>query len=251
MARPEIMGRMSRATLAKDPREVAGMFDAVARRYDLTNSIMSLWQVRVWRAATRAAVAARPGARVLDLAAGTGTSSADYAADGADVVACDFSTGMVAEGRRRHPGIAFIAGDATALPFADESFDAVTVSYGLRNVQDAGGALREMARVTRPGGRLVIAEFSTPVRRSLRSAYRFYLGTALPAAARLVSSSAEAYDYLAESILAWPDQAGLAALMHRAGWRGVGYKNLSGGIVAVHRATRPAGWARSVGSGRG
>ena len=216
------------------------MFDAVASRYDLTNDVMSLWQVRVWRAVTRAAVAARPGARVLDLAAGTGTSSAEYAADGADVVACDFSTGMVAEGKRRHPDIAFVAGDATALPFADASFDTVTISYGLRNVQDTAGALREMARVTRPGGRLVIAEFSTPVWRPFRSAYRFYLGTALSAAARLVSSNAEAYDYLAESILAWPDQKELAALMQQAGWRGVGYKNLSGGIVAVHRATRPA-----------
>ena len=230
---------MSRATLAKNPREVAGMFDAVARRYDLTNDVTSLWQISMWRAVTRSAVAAGPGMRVLDLAAGTGTSSAGYAADGADVVACDFSTGMVAEGRRRHPGIAFVAGDATALPFADGSFDAVTISYGLRNVQDTVGALKEMARVTRPGGRLVVAEFSTPARRPLRSVYRFYLGTALPAAARLVSSDTEAYDYLAESILAWPDQEGLAALMQQAGWRGVGYKNLSGGIVAVHRATRP------------
>ena len=230
---------MSRATLAKNPREVAGMFDAVARRYDLTNDVTSLWQISMWRAVTRSAVAAGPGMRVLDLAAGTGTSSAGYAADGADVVACDFSTGMVAEGRRRHPGIAFVAGDATALPFADGSFDAVTISYGLRNVQDTVGALKEMARVTRPGGRLVVAEFSTPARRPLRSVYRFYLGTALPAAARLVSSDTEAYDYLAETILAWPDQEGLAALMQQAGWRGVGYKNLSGGIVAVHRATRP------------
>jgi len=231
---------MSRATLAKNPREVAGMFDAVARRYDLTNDVTSLWQISMWRAVTRSAVAAGPGMRVLDLAAGTGTSSAEYADDGADVVACDFSTGMVAEGKRRHPDIAFVAGDATALPFADASFDTVTISYGLRNVQDTVGALREMARVTRPGGRLVIAEFSTPVWRPFRSAYRFYLDTALSTAARLVSSNAEAYDYLAESILAWPDQKELAALMQQAGWRGVGYKNLSGGIVAVHRATRPA-----------
>lgn len=230
-----------RATLAKDPREVAGMFDAVARRYDLSNDVMSLFQVHMWRRVTRAAVAARPGMRVLDLAAGTGTSSVEYAADGAEVVACDFSTGMVAEGKRRHPEIAFVAGDATALPFADESFDVVTISYGLRNVQDAVGALREMARVTRPGGRAVVAEFSTPAWRPFRSLYRFYLGTALPVAARLVSSSTEAYDYLGESILAWPDQEGLAALMQKAGWRGVGYKNLSGGIVAIHRATRPTG----------
>ena len=231
---------MSRATLAKDPSEVAGMFDAVARRYDLTNDVMSLWQVRMWRAVTRAAVDARPGTRVLDLAAGTGTSSAEYAREGAQVVACDFSTGMVAEGKRRHPEITFVAGDAMALPFADATFDVVTISYGLRNVQDTALALREMARVTRPGGRLVIAEFSTPTWAPFRDLYRFYLGTALPAAGRLVSSNTEAYSYLGESILAWPDQQTLAALIQDCGWSQVGYKNLSGGIVAVHRATRPA-----------
>lgn len=216
------------------------MFDGVARRYDLTNDVMSLWQVHMWRQVTRAAVGARPGMRVLDLAAGTGTSSAEYAADGAQVVACDFSTGMVAQGKRRHPRISFVAGDATALPFADAVFDVVTISYGLRNVQDTARALREMARVTRPGGRIVIAEFSTPVRPAFRSLYRFYLGTALPTAGRLVSSNTQAYDYLAESILDWPDQESLARLMQQSGWRGVGYKNLTGGIVAVHRATKPS-----------
>ena len=170
------------------------MFDAVARRYDLSNDVMSLFQVHMWRRVTRAAVAARPGTRVLDLAAGTGTSSVEYAADGAEVVACDFSTGMVSEGKRRHPEIAFVAGDATALPFADESFDVVTISYGLRNVQDTARALSEMRRVTVPGGRIVIAEFSTPVWPAFRHLYRFYLGSALPAAARLVSSNTEAYD---------------------------------------------------------
>lgn len=234
-----MMGPMSRATLAKDPREVAGMFDAVARRYDLTNDVMSLWQVRMWRRVTRTAVGARPGTRVLDLAAGTGTSSVEYAADGAQVVACDFSTGMVAEGKARHPEIEFVAGDAMALPFADASFDVVTISYGLRNVQDTVRALSEMRRVTRPGGRIVIAEFSQPVWRPFRELYRFYLGTALPAAGRLVSSNTEAYSYLGESIVDWADQERLASLMQEAGWRGVGYKNLSGGIVAVHRATRP------------
>lgn len=216
------------------------MFDGVARRYDLTNDVMSLWQVHMWRRVTRAAVGARPGMRILDLAAGTGTSSAEYAADGAQVVACDFSTGMVAQGKRRHPQISFVAGDATALPFADAVFDVVTISYGLRNVQDTVRALREMARVTRPGGRIVIAEFSTPVQPAFRSLYRFYLGTALPAAGRLVSSNTQAYDYLAESILDWPDQESLSRLMQESGWRGVGYKNLTGGIVAVHRAIKPS-----------
>ena len=216
------------------------MFDTVARRYDLTNDVMSLWQVRMWRRATRAAVAARPGTRVLDLAAGTGASSVGYADDGAEVIACDFSSGMVAEGQARHPEIHFVAGDAMALPFADASFDVVTISYGLRNVQDTLAALSEMRRVTRPGGRVVIAEFSTPVRRPLREAYRFYLDSVLPAAGRVLTPNAEAYSYLGESILAWPDQQSLAALMQQAGWREVAYQNLSGGIVAVHRATRPA-----------
>ena len=229
---------MIRASLAKDPREVAGMFDAVARRYDLTNDVMSLWQVHMWRAVTRRAVGAAPGMDVLDLAAGTGASSAEYAADGARVVACDFSAGMVAEGRRRHPEIDFVVRDAMALPFADASFDVVTISYGLRNVQDPCVALREMLRVTRPGGRLVIAEFSTPVWRPFRGLYRFYLGTVLPAAGRVVSSNSRAYSYLGESIVAWPDQRELAGLIQRAGWRAVGYKNLSGGVVAIHRATR-------------
>lgn len=216
------------------------MFDAVARRYDLTNDVMSLFQVRMWRSVTRAAVAATPGTKILDLAAGTGTSAAEYAADGAQVVACDFSTGMVAEGRRRHPHIDFVVGDATDLPFADDSFDVATISYGLRNVQNTDAALREMARVTRPGGRIVIAEFSTPTSPAFRSLYRFYLGKALPTAAQLVSSNTAAYDYLSESILAWPDQDALAGLMHQAGWRSVGYKNLTGGIVAIHRGTKPA-----------
>ncbi len=230
---------MSRASLTKDPREVAGMFDAVAGRYDLTNDVASLFQIRMWRAVTRRAVGARKGMTVLDLAAGTGASSAEYAKDGAKVVACDFSTGMLAEGRRRRPQISFVAGDATALPFADETFDVVTISYGLRNVQGTVQALREMYRVARPGGRIVIAEFSTPVSPLLRWLYSFYLGTALPVAGRLVSSNTQAYDYLGESILAWPDQRSLAALMQEAGWRAVGYKNLTGGIVAVHRGAKP------------
>lgn len=231
---------MSRASLAKDPADIAGMFDSVAARYDLTNDVTSLGQVRMWREVTCRAVDPRPGTRVLDLAAGTGTSSATYARRGAHVVALDLSEGMIEEGRRRHPDIEFVVGDATALPFEDDSFDAVTISYGLRNVQDPAAALREMARVTRPGGRLVVAEFSTPTWAPLRSVYRFYLGTAMPAAAHLVSSSADAYDYLSESILSWPDQAGVAALIQDAGWRGVAWRNLSGGIVAVHRATLPA-----------
>ncbi|MEZ7898465.1 MAG: demethylmenaquinone methyltransferase [Flaviflexus sp.] len=230
---------MSRATLKKDPREVAGMFDDVAKRYDITNTVLSLGQVYIWRAAVRDALNITPGMKVLDIAAGTGTSSQVYAEAGADVVALDFSIGMVQVGKERQPDMDFIAGDATALPFADNTFDAVTISYGLRNVNDPDLALREMLRVVRPGGTLVVNEFSTPTWKPFRALYNFYLGTALPFMSSLVSSDSEAYDYLAESIVAWPNQKDFAKRVQGAGWRGVQYRNLSGGIVALHRATKP------------
>ncbi|MGC5616579.1 demethylmenaquinone methyltransferase [Georgenia sp. Z1491] len=229
---------MNRAGLDKDPREVAGMFDDVAQRYDLTNDVLTLGQVRIWRAASRRALDAGPGDRVLDLAAGTGTSSAELADRGVDVVACDFSTGMMSVGKRRRPDLAFVAGDATALPFEDASFDAVTISYGLRNVVDHAAGLREMLRVTRPGGRLVVTEFSTPTWAPWRMTYRFFLTQALPRIARLSSSNNPAYAYLAESIEDWPDQAGVSDAIRAAGWTGVQHRDLSGGIVAVHRARR-------------
>lgn len=229
---------MPRADLDKNPHDVAAMFDAVAHRYDLTNDVLSLGQDRWWRRATVAAVGAVAGERVLDLAAGTGTSSAPIAASGADVVACDLSVGMLVEGAARRD-LAFVAGDATALPFADGSFDAVTISFGLRNVQDTAAALREMLRVTRPGGRLVICEFSTPTWAPWRTVYQRYLIGALPKVAAAVTGDAQAYEYLAESIQAWPDQVGLARSLRDAGWGDVGWRNLSGGIVALHRATKP------------
>lgn len=231
---------MTRASLAKDPADVAGMFDAVARRYDLTNDVLSLGQVRLWRRHVRAAVAARPGQKVLDLAAGTGTSTEEWADAGIDVVPCDFSTGMVAVGKERRPDLPFIAGDATSLPFADETFDAVTISFGLRNVVEVDRALGEMLRVTKRGGRLVVCEFSTPTWAPFREVYDFYLGTMLPRVARLVSSNTPAYGYLAESIRDWPDQRALGAMLLRNGWSRASYHNLSGGIVALHRAFKPA-----------
>jgi demethylmenaquinone methyltransferase / 2-methoxy-6-polyprenyl-1,4-benzoquinol methylase len=230
---------VSRASLDKQPHEVAAMFDDVAERYDRTNDVLSLGQDRRWRRAVLAAVDPRPGERVLDLAAGTGTSSVPFARVGAKVVPCDFSQGMLAVGKRQFPWLAFTAGDGTRLPFADASFDAVTISFGLRNVVDFDAGLREMLRVTRPGGRLVVCEFSRPVWRPFRTVYVEYLMRALPPLARAVSSNPEAYVYLAESIRAWPDQAGLAARMEQAGWASPQWRNLSGGIVALHRARRP------------
>ena len=228
---------MSRADLDKKPTEVAAMFDAVARRYDLTNDILSLGQDRRWRRDVVDAVQPMPDELVLDLAAGTGTSSQPLADRGARVIPCDFSTGMLRVGKQARPHLAFTAGDGTRLPFADGTFDAVTVSFGLRNIVAPDAGLRELLRVTRPGGRLVVCEFSHPTWPVFRQVYIEYLMKALPSIARAVSSSPDAYVYLAESIRAWPDQEGLAQRIFEAGWREVRWRNLSGGIVALHHAT--------------
>ena len=228
---------MSRASLDKDPRDVAAMFDDVASKYDVTNDVLSLGQDRLWRRAVIRAVGAQPGQRVLDIAAGTGTSSEPFADAKVHVVPADFSLGMLTVGKRRREDLGFTAADAMRLPFADDSFDAVTMSFGLRNVSDVDEALREFARVTRPGGRLVICEFSAPTNKAFRTIYTEYLMRALPPVARKVSSNPESYVYLAESIRAWPDQRGLATQIQAAGWADVAWRNLSGGIVALHRAT--------------
>jgi demethylmenaquinone methyltransferase/2-methoxy-6-polyprenyl-1,4-benzoquinol methylase len=232
---------VNRATLDKRPDEVARMFDGVAPRYDLTNTVLSFGMDRRWRKRTRQVLQLEPGEKVLDLAAGTGVSTVELARSGATAIACDFSLGMLRAGRssRRRRRVPFVAGDATQLPFADGIFDAAVISFGLRNVSDPARALREMARVVRPGGRLVICEFSRPSWRPFRAAYLNYLMRALPWVARRVSSNAEAYGYLAESIRAWPAQAELAATVASAGWVGVRWRNLTGGIVALHMADRP------------
>ena len=228
---------MTRAELDKRPADVRRMFDAVARRYDLTNDVLSFGQDRRWRREVLAAVDPSYGDRVLDLAAGTGTSSRPFLDAGATVIPCDFSVGMLKVGKRQFPEMPFAAGDGTKLPFADDTFDAVTISFGLRNIVDPRAGLAELRRVTRPGGRLVVCEFSHPTFGPWRTVYMEYLMKALPAVARAVSSSPDAYVYLAESIRAWPDQRGLADLIAEAGWHSPAWKNLSGGIVALHRAT--------------
>jgi len=212
------------------------MFDGVAARYDLVNDLLTGGLDRGWRRAVLAAVAPGPGDRILDLAAGTGTSSRPFADAGALVVAADLSLGMLQVGKQRQPALAFVNADALSLPFADDAFDAVTISFGLRNVEDTAAALAELHRVTRPGGRIVICEFSTPTFAPLRWAYQNVALRALPLIARLSASNPVAYDYLAESIRAWPPQRPLAELMGAAGWTGAHWKNLTGGIVALHRA---------------
>jgi demethylmenaquinone methyltransferase/2-methoxy-6-polyprenyl-1,4-benzoquinol methylase len=230
---------VTRAHLDKQPHEMAAMFDGVAGRYDLTNTVLSFGRDRGWRRATRLALDLKPGERALDLGAGTGVSTEELARSGAYAVGADLSLGMLRAGHHSRPEVPLLAGDALALPFADASFDAVTISFALRNIVDADGALREMARVTRPGGRLVVCEFSHPTVAPFRTVYMSYLMRALPEVARRVASNPDAYVYLAESIRAWPDQAGTAARIGANGWGKVAWRNLTGGVVALHRAIRP------------
>jgi demethylmenaquinone methyltransferase/2-methoxy-6-polyprenyl-1,4-benzoquinol methylase len=231
---------MARATLDKRPDDVARMFDAVAGRYDAMNAVMTFGQERRWRRVVARLVGPRPGVRVLDLAAGTGASSVPFAAAGAETVACDFSAGMLAEGHRRHPELTFVAGDALRLPFADASFDVVTISFGLRNVADVATALRELARVTRPGGRLVVLETATPAARPLATMNRFYTNKVMPRLARLLSSDPSSYAYLAESATVWLTQPQLAETVRAAGWHEVTWRDLMFGAVSIHSATRPS-----------
>lgn len=230
---------MSRADLQKQPYDVAGMFDSIARRYDLMNDVAALGQVRMWREAMVDSLDIGDGDRVLDLAAGTGTSAAAIARAGAKVVAADFSLGMMTEGRRRGAPVPFVGADAQQLPFADDSFDAAVISFGLRNVHDPRRALTEMTRVVRPAGRVVVCEFSTPSSPVLRTVYEKYLLRALPAVAGRLATTADAYDYLAESILAWPDQEALRTWFLEEGLLQCQYRNLTGGIVALHRGHVP------------
>lgn len=213
------------------------MFDGVAKRYDVTNTVLSGGLDASWRRATREALGARPGQTVLDVAAGTAVSTVELASGGVHAIACDFSQGMLRAGAARP--VPKVAGDAMALPLADESVDGVVISFGLRNVADPDAALREFRRVTRPGGTLVVCEFSRPTWAPFRTVYLEYLMKALPRIARAVSSNPDAYVYLAESIQVWPGQAELAGRLQNAGWADVAWQNLTGGIVALHRARRP------------
>lgn len=225
--------------MSKQPAEIAAMFDGVAARYDRTNTVLALGRDRMWRRETRAALGLMPGELVLDLAAGTGVSTQELQRAGVRAVGVDLSLGMLATGRQARPDVTLVAGDALSLPFADAVFDAVTISFGLRNVVDTEAALRELFRVTRPGGRMVVCEFSRPVVAPVRLVYNQAVMRALPVVAKRVSSNPEAYGYLVESIREWPDQQGLADMIIGVGWGKVAWRNLTGGIVAMHRAIRP------------
>ncbi|WP_243837548.1 demethylmenaquinone methyltransferase [Cumulibacter soli] len=233
----------TRATLEKKPQEVQAMFEGVAKRYDLMNTLQSGGLDRVWRRATRNALELQPGQRVLDLACGTGVSTVELARSGAYAVGSDLTFGMLAAGKHtsavQRANVPLLAGDALHLPFADEAFDAATISFGLRNVVRTGDALAEMARVVRPGGTLVVCEFSRPSWAPLRVAYYNAALKLIPQLARRASSNPEAYEYLADSIKAWHDQQALAELINDSGWTAAQWRNLTGGIVALHRAKKP------------
>lgn len=218
------------------------MFDEVSTHYDRTNTILSVGNAALWRSATTRAVDPRPGELILDVAAGTGTSSASLSRTGARVIAADFSLGMIQVGRQRqaeNPFIEFVHADATQLPFGDDEFDAVTISFGLRNVVDPKAALAEFFRVTKPGGRVVICEFSRPPVSLVRSGYFAYLRYGMPLLVRLASSNPVAYEYLMDSIAEWPSQPVLSSWLRDTGYERVAYRNLTAGIVALHRGYKP------------
>jgi demethylmenaquinone methyltransferase/2-methoxy-6-polyprenyl-1,4-benzoquinol methylase len=225
--------------MEKRPDEVAGMFSDVAPGYDRTNLMLSMGNSALWRVAVQRAIDPKPGERILDVAAGTGTSSASLARSGATVVAVDFSPGMIEEGRKRNPKIEFVEADAQKLPFGDDEFDVVTISFGLRNVADPKAALAEMYRVLKPGGRLLVCEFSHPPQALVRGGYELYLRRAMPMIAKVSSSNPDAYTYLLESIAEWPDQSTLSQWIRGVGFTRVAHRNLTAGVVALHRGRKP------------
>jgi demethylmenaquinone methyltransferase/2-methoxy-6-polyprenyl-1,4-benzoquinol methylase len=228
---------VSRADLSKDPDDMSGMFDHVAPGYDRTNAVLSVGNAALWRIATTKAVDPKPGERILDIACGTGTSTVPLARSGATVVGIDFSPQMIAEAGKKHPKIEFREADAMKLPFGDDEFDAVTISFGLRNVQDPKKALAEMYRVLKPGGRLVVCEFSKPPRAILRAGYYAYLKVVAP-------------------MRDWPDQGTLSQWIRGVGFSRVAHRNLTAGVVALHRGRKPedlairAATARRIGRSR-
>ena len=228
---------MTKADLNKAPGDVSAMFDQVAKNYDRTNDLLSFYQSRIWRRAVRKAVNPLSGQRILDVAAGTGTSSKALLVPGGEVVAADFSKGMIEQGKKQHPELTFVYADAMKLPFQAAEFDAVTISFGLRNVQKYQTALQEFHRVLKPGGKLVVCEFSK-VSGPLGLLYKLYLRFVLPIVARIFSSNPEAYTYLSQSIEAWPSQKELEQNIREAGLKNVSYKNLSFGVVALHIGER-------------
>ena len=213
------------------------MFDEVAHAYDKTNDLLSFGQSHYWRYRLKRAIRPQSGQKILDIAAGTGTSSMALMVPGVKIVAADFSKGMLEEGKKRYPELEFVFADAMKLPFSDNEFDVVTMSFGLRNVSDRKVALKEFLRVLKPSGRLVICEFSH-VPGPLGVLYRFYLKNILPKISKLMSKNPAAYDYLSESIMAWPKQEELKKDIENAGFSDASWKSLTLGVVALHEGVK-------------
>jgi len=228
-----------RATLKKNPVDIEAMFDGVVGRYDITNTIITAGHDNYWRWRATRALGSGPGDTVLDVAAGTGRSTRSLQRAGARVVACDISSRMLAAARKRDPGLEAVHGSATALPFADAAFDAVTISFGLRNIDQTDKALAEMFRVTKPGGRIAVCEFTMPSNRAVTVAHKFYMTRVIPALVRTITPASDAYDYLAESISTWLPKDSLSELITAQGWSDVKYTLHTFGILAIHTAVKP------------
>ena len=225
--------RVTTGTLAPD--DVRTMFDRIAPVYDAMNRAMTLGLDRSWRRLT-AQAAVRPGDKVLDACCGTGDLALAGRAAGGEVVGVDFSEAMLARARRKAPEIEWVRGDAAALPFPDETFDAVTVGFGIRNLADLEGGLRELARVLKPGGKVGCLEITRP-RGILRPFFRLWFDGLVPVVGKVLPGGA-AYSYLPASVRRFPGPEDLAAAMRRAGFGEVGWRVLGGGIVALHVATK-------------
>lgn len=232
----------------KSPRRIREMFDLISPRYDFLNHLLSLNIDVRWR--RRAAEKCGPDPkRVLDVCSGTGDLALELRRRwNCDVTATDFAFRMIKRARvkgRRSAGVRFQQADTTRLPFRDDAFDACAVAFGLRNVADMDAGIREMARVVRPGGRVVILEFATPPSRWLRRGYRFYFSRVLPAIGELIAPARRgAYHYLPESVESWPAPDALVRSLERAGLADAGYERLTFGIAAIHFGTKRNGLAR-------
>ncbi|MDD7804606.1 MAG: bifunctional demethylmenaquinone methyltransferase/2-methoxy-6-polyprenyl-1,4-benzoquinol methylase UbiE [Endozoicomonas sp. (ex Botrylloides leachii)] len=234
----------------RDEKEklVAGVFHSVASRYDIMNDLMSMGIHRVWKRFTIECSAVRPGQKILDIAGGTGDLAKQFSylvGDKGQVILADINESMLKVGRDRlldeglSSNIEFVQANAECLPFTDNTFDCVTISFGLRNVTDKAAALQSMCRVLKPGGRLLILEFSKTNNPLLTKAYDAYSFGLLPLIGKMVTGDADSYRYLAESIRMHPDQETLEGLMQDAGFVNTSYHNMTGGIVALHKGIKP------------
>ena len=222
----------------KDPRQIRRMFGSLARRYDLLNRVLSLSLDRRWRKAVVQELEPQAGHRALDLCCGTADLALELLAVGLEVVGADFSHEMLVQANRKAPTLPLVEADALNLSFPDASFDLVTIAFGLRNLADYGAGLREFRRVLRPGGRLAVLEFSVPTAAAFRRVYHLYLKRLVPAVGSALSRRHGAYRYLADTVQAFPDQKELGRLIEDSGFGPTRWVNLTGGIAALHLASK-------------